>query len=79
MGSSWSGRGSIWSGGDEDLSIDDVLRPLSELTTAEIRLASNLYRSGNAGISLMAATGEVYRLVGMKIENGNGSQPRDSR
>jgi outer membrane protein TolC len=56
---------------DADLTIDDVLLPLSELTSAKVRLSSNEYSSLQSGTRLMAATGEVYRMVGMKIENGD--------
>ncbi len=53
-----------------ELTIDDVLLPLSELRSARIRLGSNEYYSLYAGTQLMTATGEVYRMVGMEI---NGS------
>lgn len=51
------------------LMIDDVLYPLDELTSAQIRLASNAYSIGNSESALMGATGDVYRVVGMRIED----------
>jgi outer membrane protein TolC len=56
------------SGGPPPMTIDDVLIPLSEMISAEIQLASNAYYSGLADIAIMAATGEVYRVVGMAID-----------
>jgi hypothetical protein len=59
------------------LSIDDVLIPLNELTSMEFQLASNRYSSGIAETALQAATGEVYRVVGMRIENGDNLEMAD--
>ena len=63
------------SGKPSSLTIDDVLTSLSLITSAEVRLASNVYYAARANDALMAASGEVYRLVGMKMEdNGNGME-----
>ncbi len=56
--------------GDPQLAIDDVLRPLQELTSAEINLAQIERTIGLSESSLMAATGDVYRLVGMQMDDG---------
>ena len=45
------------------------------MNNAECRLIGNVYYSALAENKLMTATGEVYRLVGMKmVDNGNGVQ-----
>ncbi len=66
-------RKAYLNGESSSLTIDDVLTSLSALTTGGIRLAANLDYSAAAENALMAATGEVYRLVGMKMaDHGNG-------
>ena len=60
-------------GNGKDLTIDDVLLPLKEKRSAEVELASTIWQSRRADVILMAATGEMYRRVGMEMENGNGS------
>jgi len=56
------------------LSFDDVMNALNQVTTAEIRLASNRCTCGTSVASLMAATGEVYRLAGMQVDEGKGAE-----
>jgi len=58
-------------GADPSLTIDDVLYPLNQWNSDRIRLASNRSYRGQALAALMAATGEVYRIVGMKVDNGD--------
>lgn len=66
-------RAAYFEGKSPILTIDDVLTPLSSLTVAKVRLASNLYSGDLAENDLLAATGEVYRIVGLKMsDNGNG-------
>jgi len=55
---------------DPSVMIDDVLYPLSNWTSAKVRLATNRLYCGTSTASLMAATGEVYRMVGMQVDNG---------
>ena len=52
---------------DPSVIIDDVIYPLSNWTSAKVRLATNRLYRGTSTASLMAATGEVYRMVGMKV------------
>ena len=56
------------------LSFEDVTDALGRLTTAELRLASNRCTCGMSVASLMAATGEVYRLAGMQVDDGVGAE-----
>ncbi|UCD27392.1 MAG: TolC family protein [Planctomycetota bacterium] len=71
--------GNVGNGGNGDtnpITIDDVLLSLSEKTSAMTLLAYYSSLVGDAESDLMAATGEVYRLVGMKIEdNGEMAFP----
>jgi len=61
------------SGGPPALTIDDVLNTLTTWMSAELGLASNIYYAARAETWLMSATGEVYRLVGLKmVDDGNG-------
>jgi outer membrane protein TolC len=55
------------------LMIDDVLYPLDEYASAQIRMASNAYQIGLAESSLMGASGDVYRIVGMELDDRQGS------
>lgn len=50
------------------INIDDVLRSLSLLTSAQVQLAANLNQIVDAEHDLLVSTGEVYRLVGIRIE-----------
>lgn len=55
------------------MTVDDVLTSLSLWHNAELRLANNVFNSALAEDDLMSATGEVYRLVGMRMaEDGGG-------
>jgi hypothetical protein len=63
-----------FSGSDETLSIDDVLTSLSSITVAETRLASNIYYSRLSEDELLTATGEVYRRVGLEIDEQAGGR-----
>lgn len=54
--------------GESGMNIDDVLRSLSVLTNAQVQLASNFNQIIDAEHDLLVATGEVYRLVGIRIE-----------
>lgn len=57
------------------MSIDDVLTSLSMLTDAQIQLANNLNQITDAENDLVVATGEVYRLVGIRLEDrGKGME-----
>jgi outer membrane protein TolC len=51
------------------LSFDDVVTNLNQVTAAEVRLAANRCSCGTSIASLMAATGEVYRLAGMQVDD----------
>ena len=65
-------RSKTYFAGTGNLTIDDVLIPLNGLTSAETQLASNdsyLVRAENA---LLSATGELYRMVGIRM-NGDGT------
>ena len=61
---------------EQDYLIDDVLYPLGEWTSAKVRLGGNTYYGNDAEDDLKAATGEVYRIVGMQIEDDT---PREER
>jgi len=50
------------------LTFDDVSGALTSIVSAEVRVASNRCSCGVSVASLMAATGEVYRLAGMQLE-----------
>jgi hypothetical protein len=64
---------SYLSGDSVTLTIDDVLTSLSLWTNAECQLVGNVYYGALAENRLITATGEVYRLVGMRmVDNGNG-------
>jgi outer membrane protein TolC len=64
-----------FSGKPSRLTIDDVLTPLYLVTDSEVKLASNLNQIIDAESDLMTSTGEVYRLVGLRIENrGHGME-----
>jgi hypothetical protein len=64
---------SYLNGGPEKHTIDDVLVPLNAWHTSKLRFFANVAYSMEAEDALMAATGEVFRLVGMKLkDNGNG-------
>lgn len=54
-------------GGERPLTIDDVLTPLGEWTSARIDLVATQYYAGMAETRLMVASGEVYRIVGMEV------------
>ena len=56
-------------GSDPTMSIDDVLGPMSEWTTAQIRVSANRYYMGNAELQLLSATGEFYRIAGMDMDS----------
>jgi hypothetical protein len=59
--------------GAEAFTIDDVLASLSAHILAHLRLSSNVLQIRRAESLLMVATGEVYRMVGLSIEeNGEG-------
>lgn len=63
-------RSSVYfEGSDPSLTIDNVLGPLAEWTTAEIRLAANKYYIGLANLAIMTATGELYAMVGMNVDD----------
>ncbi|HOB75725.1 MAG TPA: TolC family protein [Phycisphaerae bacterium] len=62
-------RSEAYLAGESTLSIDDVLIPINELAAAEVQLAANRYSSGLAEVALTAAMGEVYRNVGMKMDD----------
>jgi outer membrane protein TolC len=64
---SFESRSKIYLSGGS-LTIDDVLIPINELTSAEVQLISNQYYTGLAEIVLTAAMGEVYQAVGMKMD-----------
>lgn len=50
------------------MNIDDVIRSLSLLTSAQVQLATNLNQIIDADHDLLVSTGEVYQLVGIRIE-----------
>ena len=56
------------------LSFDDVVTNLNQVTAAEVRLAANRCSCGTSIASLMAATGEVYRLAGMQVDDGEPAE-----
>jgi len=56
-------------GGDPPMSIDDVLAPLNEWTSARIQLEADRYYAGLAEMRMMADMGEVYTLVGLDISS----------
>jgi len=62
---------------DPTLTIDDVLGPLGEWMSAEIRLAANEYYIALADLQIMTATGELYEMVGMNIEEVGGGSGRE--
>jgi len=66
------GGGNGGNGNVAAITIDDVLNLLSDRTSALTNLAYHNYLVWYAEIELMAATGEVYRLVGMEMGEGNG-------
>ncbi|NLX13269.1 MAG: TolC family protein [Phycisphaerales bacterium] len=53
--------------GPPDRTIDDVLTSIDALYVAESRIADNLYGAWVCENTLMTATGEVYRMVGLKV------------
>ena len=64
----------------QDLTIDDVLTALNSHISAHIRLGSNRYYTWLAEARLMLATGEVYQLAGLRLdENGNGAELRENQ
>lgn len=69
-------KASFFGDNEQDYQIDDVLGPLSERTSANVRLAANTYYSNDAEDDLKAATGEVYRIVGMQIEDATPTEER---
>ena len=56
------------------LSFDDVVNNQNQVTSAEVRLATNRCSCGTSVASLMAATGEVYRLAGMQVDDSEPAQ-----
>jgi len=52
---------------DTEMTVDDVLIPLGQWATAGKSFEMSRYHMGVAEIALRAATGEVYRLVGMEV------------
>ena len=58
-------------GGPPPLTIDDVLTSLSAFSSANTRLATNHYYSWLAEAALMTATGEVYRVAGLEMEDSD--------
>ncbi len=57
------------------MTIDDVLTPLYLLTDAEVQLATNLNQIADAENDIIVATGEVYRLVGIRlVDRGKGME-----
>lgn len=54
-------------------SFDDVVTNLNQVTTAQVRLAANRSSCGTSIASLMAATGEVYRLAGMQVDDSEAA------
>jgi outer membrane protein TolC len=63
----FDGRSKTYLSGASPMTIDDVLLPLNELTTAVGQLASSDYYSGLAEVALTAAMGEVFQAVGMEV------------
>lgn len=57
-------------GTDKSVTINDVVYVLGQWNGDRTRLATNRMYRGLAVASLMTATGEVYRMVGMKVDNG---------
>jgi hypothetical protein len=64
------------SGKSTELTIDDVMNASSDLNQAYYDLASNIHNLCESEDKLMAAVGEVYRLVGLRLaENGDLEEP----
>lgn len=57
--------------GRPERSIDDVLSTINNLYTAETRVPVNIYGAWLCENTLMAATGEVYRMVGLQVNEQN--------
>ncbi|HSW44658.1 MAG TPA: TolC family protein [Phycisphaerae bacterium] len=51
------------------INFDDVVGALNHIVSAEVRLATNRSSCGTSVASLMSATGEVYRIAGMQIDD----------
>lgn len=64
--SQWEARVSAYLDPEnEEFKIDDVIRSLSSVTVAKVRLAGNAYNFAQAEDALLTATGDVYQIVGM--------------
>lgn len=55
--------------GPQALSIDHLLTAISRATTADCQLLSLVFSIGQSDVTLMTATGYVYKLVGLEIRN----------
>ncbi len=60
-------RETYLSRGQPERTIDDVLATIDDLYIAESRVANNIYNAWVCENTLMTATGEVYRMVGLKV------------